>query len=81
MLEKIKEMNIPVGAPIELKLKEFETRIRYFQSLAQGKIAPSIQIDKYILVSKNKYGNKLVDEGEYYRISDLEDIKILEYKK
>lgn len=74
-LEKIKEMNIPVGTPIEMKFSDIKL-MGYFQGLEKKEDGHDIL----------KYASNIQDFGRrVYEnpviISNINEIKILEYKK
>ena len=67
-IDQIKEMNIPVGNPIEMRLSNGK-ELGYFQSVKfDGE-------DELIYYMKND------SEKSLHFISRIEEIKILEYKK
>jgi len=77
-LEKIKGMNIPVGAPIEMTLKKFSwpsySVIGYFQGIDfETKFVLYDEQVKRLEFQKHSISRAV--------ISEIEDIKILEYKK
>ena len=78
-LEKIKGMNIPVGAPIELTLKNPDkTNYKssgYFEGI---EVSGDVGVIKYnTQIGKHKSGNDNAGFGAF--ISGIEDIKILQY--
>ena len=89
-LEKIKEMNIPVGTPIELKLNKLLSEGNFEKKLSDNeeckvtgyfhKISKMSSYNNYFLVYHTSTGHRFPYKQEVF-LGFIEDIKILEPKK
>ena len=86
-LEKIKEMNIPSGAPIEMYLKADAPKnsdnktyksIGYFVRIFESMEDPQVMFN---VSTGSKWNANYPVSGGIVHLSDIESIRILEYKK
>ena len=70
-LEKIKGMNLQVGTPIEVTEINGSKEVSYFKFIKNESLIVSTTLSK----------DKTSEKRGLYSISQIEDIKILEYQK
>ena len=80
-LEKIEEMQIPLGTPIELTIEDSETKlyraVGYYHGLIRGKKGDTLSCDSNTANDSN-WKPLLCNQ---FMISSIKEIKISEYKK